>query len=218
MHLTLKCTELLIAFARSPGKTLTKEQLIETAWRDTPASDATLAQHVFLLRRALRHGEARWIATVPQVGYRFVADVAGEPPAEEAPDEYVAGAEVFRRCKLSKGCVPPSIFNPGAGPAKTEIRAFRAPCELLASAGGIYVRRPLPLPDFGQRRRSSRAFVRSERRRSANESAYVSALFDRDFSAAARHLDGRHAAIRPDLWSSTCAWRFRSCAETWLLP
>lgn len=43
LRLTLRCVELLTALVRHSGQTLTKEQLIESAWHDPSASDATPA-------------------------------------------------------------------------------------------------------------------------------------------------------------------------------
>lgn len=190
MRLTLKCIELLIAFARSPGKTLTKEQLIETAWRDTPASDATLAQHVFLLRRALGQKGRGWIATVPQVGYRFLADVAGDLPAEEAPDEYVAGAEVFRSLQTQQGLRSAiDLYTRALALQDGDPRLFarRANCwRLLAEY--MYAD-PYACLTAAKADAAHALSCDPNDAEARTESAYVSALFDRDFSAAGRHLD-----------------------------
>ena len=72
-----KCAHLLNAFACSPGQTLTKDGLIERIWGDdADVNDGTLAQHVWLLRRALQaERHTRYIDTVRGVGYRFNAYV-----------------------------------------------------------------------------------------------------------------------------------------------
>lgn len=100
LRLTLKCVELLIAFVRNPGKDLTKQELLDAAWPDPQTSDATLAQHVFLLRRALRHNGTVWIRTIPNVGYRFVAEVCAFASRSDeracSVEAYLDGARVFR--------------------------------------------------------------------------------------------------------------------------
>ncbi len=59
------------------GRILEKEFLMKLLWPDTFVEDGTLAQYVFLLRKALHEetSEQRYIETVPRRGYRFVAQV-----------------------------------------------------------------------------------------------------------------------------------------------
>ena len=82
--LTPKAFDLLVHFARHPGRLLTKDDLLSAVWPDVVVEESNLAYHVFAIRKAL--GEAadgeRLIETVPKRGYRFVAPVSVE---EEAP-------------------------------------------------------------------------------------------------------------------------------------
>jgi Tol biopolymer transport system component/DNA-binding winged helix-turn-helix (wHTH) protein len=59
------------------GRILDKEFLMKSLWPDTFVEDGTLAQYIFLLRKALHEetAEHRYIETVPRRGYRFVAQV-----------------------------------------------------------------------------------------------------------------------------------------------
>lgn len=59
------------------GRILEKEFLMKSLWPDTFVEDGTLAQYVFLLRKALHEetSDQRYIETVPRRGYRFIAEV-----------------------------------------------------------------------------------------------------------------------------------------------
>ena len=50
---------------------------MERVWAGTAVGDATLAQNIFALRKAL--GDAAWIETVPKFGYRFLQAVREVP-------------------------------------------------------------------------------------------------------------------------------------------
>lgn len=79
--LRTKCADLLTILAHRPHQTVSKSELIDCAWgADSDASDATLAQHICLLRKALGGGAMRhpFIETVPRIGYRFVGCVMHE--------------------------------------------------------------------------------------------------------------------------------------------
>jgi Tol biopolymer transport system component/DNA-binding winged helix-turn-helix (wHTH) protein len=83
--LTPKAFETLLMLVRRSGRIVEKKELLEAIWPDTFVEEATLAQNVFTLRKALGHGrpDHQYIETVPKYGYRFVADVRelrGEGP------------------------------------------------------------------------------------------------------------------------------------------
>ena len=84
--LTPKALDTLIALVRHGGHVLEKEELLKAVWPDTFVEEATLAQNVFTLRKALGNGQAdgqRYIETIPRRGYRFIAPVR-ELPYEDA--------------------------------------------------------------------------------------------------------------------------------------
>src|SRR5215204_4098535 len=68
----------LLALVLSKGHLVEKDTLMEMVWPDEFVEESNLAQHIFVLRKAL--GEtvehARYIETVPRRGYRFVAPVS----------------------------------------------------------------------------------------------------------------------------------------------
>ena len=86
VRLTPKEMELLLALVRGGGRVLSKEELLKEVWPDTFVEEATLAQNVFTLRKALGRVDAgrQYIETIPRRGYRFAAEVRerrGEEPA-----------------------------------------------------------------------------------------------------------------------------------------
>ncbi len=69
--------DVLVALAARAGTVITKDALVEAAWRDVAVTDNSLEQAVSALRRVLGttdDGQA-YIQTIPRQGYRFAADV-----------------------------------------------------------------------------------------------------------------------------------------------
>lgn len=75
--LTPKAFDLLVAVVERRERVVEKEEALRLLWPDTVVEEANLTQNVFLLRKALgdNQDDARFIATVPRRGYRFVAEV-----------------------------------------------------------------------------------------------------------------------------------------------
>lgn len=75
--LPAKTLSTLLVLVRKNGHLVEKDVLMKEVWPDEYVEEGNLAQHIFILRRAL--GEAadgpRYIETVPRRGYRFVARV-----------------------------------------------------------------------------------------------------------------------------------------------
>jgi len=86
VHLTPKEFETLLALVRGAGRVMSKEELLKEIWPDTFVGEATLAQNVFTLRRALGEAEGGrpFIETVPRRGYRFAVKVTARREGGEA--------------------------------------------------------------------------------------------------------------------------------------
>ena len=82
--LTPKAIDVLIALVGASGQPVGKDELLATVWAGTVVEEGTLASHVSLLRKAIGDG---LIETLPKRGYRFVGQLAGEPPPAGAPVE-----------------------------------------------------------------------------------------------------------------------------------
>ncbi|MDK1028032.1 MAG: response regulator transcription factor [Anaerolineae bacterium] len=77
LRLTRSEFELLALLARHPGRTLTRQQLIEDLYGEAASGvDRSVDSHVKNLRRKLESGtKVRYIETVYGVGYRFVEPI-----------------------------------------------------------------------------------------------------------------------------------------------
>ena len=98
--LTPKAFETLLVLLRGGGRLLTKDEIISEVWPDTFVEEGSLAQNIFLLRRALGEGkgEHRFIVTVPGAGYLFVPRVhdsrAAAPPCAPTDDRAIGSLAV----------------------------------------------------------------------------------------------------------------------------
>lgn len=99
VHLTPKELDTLSALVRGAGRLMSKEELLKEIWPDTFVGEATLAQNVFTLRRALGEAEGgkSYIETVPRRGYRFSVAVRevteGSATEEVTPARAAVGVE-----------------------------------------------------------------------------------------------------------------------------
>jgi TolB-like protein/DNA-binding winged helix-turn-helix (wHTH) protein/Tfp pilus assembly protein PilF len=77
VHLGPKAFETLVALLEKQGRLVGKAELLNRVWPDAFVEEATLAQNIFTLRKALGEGTNgdTYIETVPKRGYRFVAPV-----------------------------------------------------------------------------------------------------------------------------------------------
>jgi predicted ATPase/DNA-binding winged helix-turn-helix (wHTH) protein len=77
VRLGSRALDILAALLRSAGDVVGKDVLIGAAWPDTFVDETNLRVHIAALRKALGESpDARYIATVPGRGYRFVAPVS----------------------------------------------------------------------------------------------------------------------------------------------
>ncbi len=77
VRLGSRALDALIALLDRPGELVTKDKLISRVWPDTHVDEGNLKVQVAALRRMLGGGKggARYLATAPGRGYRFVAPV-----------------------------------------------------------------------------------------------------------------------------------------------
>lgn len=74
---TAKAMAVLIELAREPGRTLTRDELLDLVWPDSLPTPEVLTQAIMELRRVLgdHWHTPRYIKTVPKLGYRLIASV-----------------------------------------------------------------------------------------------------------------------------------------------
>lgn len=72
-----KVFETLLLLVQNSGHAMGKDKLMEIIWPDSFVEETNLAQNISILRKALGEGEkgAKYIETVPKLGYRFVMPV-----------------------------------------------------------------------------------------------------------------------------------------------
>jgi DNA-binding winged helix-turn-helix (wHTH) protein/dipeptidyl aminopeptidase/acylaminoacyl peptidase len=108
--LTPKAFDALLLLVERRDRVVAKRELLSELWPDTAVEEATLSQHVFMLRRALNGsmtGESEYITTVHRRGYRFVAPVS--PQDRRETDDDVCG-ERRGPSRLSRGFVAVGVL------------------------------------------------------------------------------------------------------------
>lgn len=77
VQLTQKSFEILQTLIENRNRVVKKEELLNHIWDDCYVEDATLTQHIYMLRKSLKeNGNGKnLIETVPKLGYRFTAEV-----------------------------------------------------------------------------------------------------------------------------------------------
>lgn len=86
VKLTPKAFETLFVLIEQRGKTIEKDELLSKVWAGVAVEENNLNQSITALRKSLGDSrqESQYIATIPGVGYRFVADVT-EMETESPP-------------------------------------------------------------------------------------------------------------------------------------
>ncbi len=77
VSLTPKAFDTLLVLVQHSNLILGKQEMMERIWPGAFVEEATLAQNIFTLRRALGEDASniRYIETIPRVGYRFLSGV-----------------------------------------------------------------------------------------------------------------------------------------------
>jgi DNA-binding winged helix-turn-helix (wHTH) protein len=100
LRVTSKALHLLYLLVRNAGVTLTIGEIMSIVWGDSQSfTDATLRQHILMLRHALdEHLTGRYIATDYGRGYRFVGEVSERPLpfTVSLVEQYCAAGAEFR--------------------------------------------------------------------------------------------------------------------------
>src|SRR5688572_15892339 len=75
VQITHKSFEILQKLIEKRDRMLKKEELLSTIWEDCYVEEATLTQHIYMLRKVLQENGKIYIETIPKNGYRFIANV-----------------------------------------------------------------------------------------------------------------------------------------------
>jgi DNA-binding winged helix-turn-helix (wHTH) protein/Tol biopolymer transport system component len=119
LPLTPKAFDTLLLLVQNRERVMEKEEVLRLVWPDAVVEESNLAQNVFTLRKALGDTPegARFIATVPRRGYRFVADVhetANGAGTAEAPaavtDRAVAQTPSRRPPRIARAAIAAALL------------------------------------------------------------------------------------------------------------
>lgn len=141
VRVTSKCLDILICLASKAGATVLREDLIREVWGDELTSEATLTQHMFMVRRLLgdEGQEHEYVVTIPKAGYRFIAPVeciAGESVSKLTAAQLCANAQDFWE-RRSEGAFRAAIALYEQAlqvePASADAHAGLAVCHMLSA-------------------------------------------------------------------------------------
>ncbi len=81
LRLGRRAVDILLILLEQAGNVVSKQELIARVWPKSVVEDGNLRVHMAALRKALGDGQAgqRYIVTVAQRGYSFVAPLSIEP-------------------------------------------------------------------------------------------------------------------------------------------
>ncbi|HTM55960.1 MAG TPA: transcriptional regulator, partial [Pirellulales bacterium] len=108
--LTPKALETLLVLVGRPGEVVEKDDLFKAVWPDTFVEEATLAQNIATIRKALGDTTETptYVATVPRRGYRFLGPVTtaiGSERATSAPTLPTSRGGAWAAAMLAMGLI-----------------------------------------------------------------------------------------------------------------
>jgi Tol biopolymer transport system component/DNA-binding winged helix-turn-helix (wHTH) protein len=108
LHLTSKPFETLAVLVEHRGKTVQKQKLLDTVWKDAFVTEDSVVKAVREIRRVLgdEKGSPQFIQTVPGEGYRFIAEVT---PANPQPGQIALAVPVSRQPRIRFWTVAPVL-------------------------------------------------------------------------------------------------------------
>ena len=164
-----KAFRALLFLLHNPQRLISKEELLNTVWRDAVVTEGSLTRCISLLRSLLGDDihQPRYIATVATVGYRFVCkidvsqDASGNLEATGEPDGFDWNDHVQAHANggIAEAAVdPPGLTGNGAadeatsgraeGGNRKRMRGWLLPCAAVLvvtlTAAIWYLRRPPP--------------------------------------------------------------------------
>src|SRR5205809_1096297 len=91
--LTPKVFQLLLLLLQTPGRLISKREILEKIWGDTNVEEGSVTRTVTSLRSALNDTASAptYVQTLPRRGYRFAAAVQIVPHADHASVYQIIG-------------------------------------------------------------------------------------------------------------------------------
>src|SRR5438477_11126342 len=111
VRLEPKLMELLLVFAASPSRIISKDEIIARVWNGRAIGDDTLSAAISRLRTALGATKSeRYIETLPKRGYRLLIGTAGTGPSDRERDKRSAADDLIARGMAALRLpLPPSL-------------------------------------------------------------------------------------------------------------
>lgn len=141
--------DLLLRLAFEKGTVVSRETLIHDVWPRRMVNDEVLSRAIGELRTALADDtrEPRYIETLPKIGYRLIADVAGATPAARAAEE--GAPRTAPAAPPQSGTPAPTSASHPATSTGRGLRAAGAMATALTAITGVVLlvqRSPIPAP------------------------------------------------------------------------
>jgi DNA-binding winged helix-turn-helix (wHTH) protein/tetratricopeptide (TPR) repeat protein len=102
LALNRRAFDVLLYFVQSPGRALSKDELLKSVWADATVDENSLMQSISVLRRALdeKPGENAYIVTLPGRGYQFISAVEVVSTEDASPAPAAASADTHGATRL----------------------------------------------------------------------------------------------------------------------
>ena len=132
-----KAAALLLFFIANDGRLLSKDEILETIWGENFVEESNLSQTVFVLRKAL--GEPRktprFILTVPNRGYQFIA-----PVNRILPEDNILDVDILTEKETFQIRDPePEASDPRSAIRDPRVKWLFLPIVLLISLGAYWL-------------------------------------------------------------------------------
>lgn len=125
----LKAIELLCVLVKGEGELVTKEEILDTVWKDSFVEESVLSQNIFKVRKTFsEHGiEEEWIKNIPRRGYCFTGEIK-----EEFEEEISIERSVVEKKMIAEDFVPDEEFEAFVGESKKDgAEAKQLPAQYL---------------------------------------------------------------------------------------
>jgi len=134
--LNRRAFDVLLYLVQSPGKVVSRDELLKNVWSDTFVDENSLTQSISVLRRALEEkpGDNSYIVTLPGRGYQFVTSVqvVVSGNLSIAPDVATAAGHGSRGLLFQEHTIRTSITTEEKEQLSLPVPRNRAAMRLLA--------------------------------------------------------------------------------------
>ena len=147
LHLRQQTFQVMVYLLKNRERLVTKDELLESIWKETAVTDDALVQCVMDIRRAIGDDSRRphFIKTLPKVGYRFISPVEkhwSQPETTiETPEVTSVAVEIEEESNNHRQLSPavPLALPPTARPRTTTRQATLIGVAVVLVAAMIYL-------------------------------------------------------------------------------